>query len=86
MFEIGEKVVCINNGEMRIEKYILPPNDKLYLYRVYNIIQYIKGEDCISLDECGYNNYFDIRRFISLSEYRRKKIIKIKNKIKNGCI
>lgn len=80
MFEIGENVVCINNGKIFCGKFeFKPPVPILKNGKIYTIRNNDGGNGDVLLKE--HDNYFDKNRFISLLEYRKMKIQNIKNRI-----
>ena len=79
MFEIGETIVCID-CDRTVENFGLTP------LKHYKVIEF-KGKPFdpklmvhIINDRNESQNY-KVRRFITLTEYRKLKIKKIKNKI-----
>lgn len=84
MFKKGEKIVCINNGDLFLSNnsFNLPRHNKLKLYEIYTV-------DKVNPDDFGiepsiylkefedYMDFFNCRRFVSLKKYRKQKIQKI---------
>jgi hypothetical protein len=70
MFEVGERIVCINN----IDPEGRPPIMKLYsVHKVKSKI----GQSGITISIGGQNYVMNSYRFVSLVDFRRKKIEKI---------
>lgn len=75
MFQIGDKVVCI-------DPYVIKGKQYKYLlekYKIYIVIDVNYGFLC---NEIKVNNseghFFDVNRFISLVDLRKDKILKLK--------
>jgi hypothetical protein len=79
MFEVGDKIVCINNG---LEDYIFA--DKSYcltMYKTYTVILK-KSDTTISImNDQNLQQPFSIYRFKLLSDFRKQKIEKICSKL-----
>jgi len=69
-FKKGDKVVCINN----VGLHNLKEN------KIYTVSQIIYSYDAIKVN--GIMSLYTITRFISLIEYKRRKLEKICKKIK----
>ena len=74
-FKRGDKVICINADN---EKFFIKENET---YTVNGVMD--MGEVCkISLgDDPGYKMY-NVLRFMKFNEYRRNKLLKIKDEIR----
>jgi hypothetical protein len=75
-FKKGDKIICIDNTD----------ESNLKLYKEYTFIVYYLNDlhkyDHILIKINELYPLFDMRRFISLEEFRRLKIQKIKNEIR----
>jgi hypothetical protein len=70
MFNIGDKVICIDNNN-RFNKLKLVVGQKYIVYMdIYNEI---------AIDD--YSGFFENKNFITLVEYRKQKIKQLKNEI-----
>jgi hypothetical protein len=86
MFKIGEKVVCINTGEItvnmsgfgRLRKARVKHIKENQIYTVGN--ENAENRD-LSLVEIGYDIYYSWERFVSLVKYRKIKLQKICTKL-----
>lgn len=87
MYQVGDKIVCINNEILSIPSY--GKTFKLTLYKIYEVSFYTnyvneKGELKELVELVGIeNNFYYTNRFIPLTEYRKMKIENILWKIKN---
>jgi len=75
MYKRGDKVVCIDTHGIRV--------DKIYLYETYiiaGVFNITRGEKCYTFKN-NDGTYFE-SHFISELEYRRLKILKLKDEIK----
>lgn len=71
MFKVGDKVVCIKNNEHDVDNRVLT------IGRVYTItyIDKLFGLHYIGVRHNGFNHLqYDIDNFVSLREYRKKRI------------
>ena len=89
MFKDGDKIVCIDNGNLDRRNDSHNPFDynPLNLYETYEVKRIVYGEH-------KYNNQvvielhrivllsFGVKRFVSLAEFRRIKLNKIKSNIR----
>ena len=86
MFKVGDKIVCINTGEIAVN---VPGFGRLRKARIKNIkenqIYTVGNENAgnrdLSLVEIGYDTYYSWERFVSLLEYRKLKLKKICSKL-----
>ena len=72
-FEIGEKIVCINNGDHLSHRY------NLTLNKTYSIVEApgkLYDNLCI-IDDIGNYGQYMWERFISVKKYRKQKLNKI---------
>ena len=69
MFKIGDKVVCIDVGKIQ--------SDLNYnvIYTVEYIIKFSKVHKIKITNDS--NNFYKIKRFISLKQYRKQKLYKL---------
>lgn len=74
MFRKGEKIVCIDNIDY---------TELLDLYSIYEIESIIIVDRNPSILLNGVTGLWSSDRFISLIEFRKKKILNLKNGIKN---
>ena len=74
MFRKGEKIVCIDNIDY---------TELLDLYSIYEIESIIIVDRNPSILLNGATGLWSSDRFISLIEFRKKKILNLKNGIKN---
>jgi hypothetical protein len=85
MFKVGEKVVCINAGEMNVKIFhgilIKPKVKQIKENQIYTIKNENAGNDDLSLVEIDDETYYRRERFVSLLEYRRIKLKKICSKL-----
>lgn len=76
MFEVGEKVVCVNNGSMQGSIF----SDKSYcltVYKTYTVID-IKSDKTISIiNDNNQQQPFCNDRFMTLTMFRKMKLEKI---------
>lgn len=72
LFKEDDKVVCIKKriGEKELK-----------LYHTYTIFMYSAQSEVI-LRECGFKS-FNEKQFVTLTEYKRMKLLKLKKNIKN---
>ena len=74
-FEIGEKIVCINNGN-HLSRGIA----NLTLNKTYSVVSHTPGKLfdnlCIIDDNGSYGQYM-WERFISVKKYRKQKLNKV---------
>lgn len=74
MFQVGEIIVCIDNG--------VKDDYRLTTYKCYKVISY-KGKPFDPnvvvhiINDVGESQSYHIKRFISLPEFRKMKINKI---------
>lgn len=69
---IGDKVICINcNGYYRSELY--------KVYTIRHICVNVRTRCPIYLQVDSLRDYFPIDRFITVPEYRKQKLLKLKN-------
>lgn len=80
MFKINDKVVCINNDNLRINGRYCSSSKLLKINEIYTVSNI--SNDYISLKEITNYDYYYYLRFknISLLEYRKLKIDKLKIK------
>ncbi len=73
MFKVGDRIVCINDSMAGL---------LLEINKIY-IVDFIHDSVLIDVVDTKYNEigYFNKNRFISLLEYRRKKLEKICSKL-----
>jgi len=68
--KIGDKVACIDNTEYRLELY------KNYTIRVIAVDALTNYQTYLQID--NFNNYFNINKFLTILEYRKQKLLKLK--------
>ena len=72
MFKPGDKVVCINIENCDYDYF----SDELELFRIYTVGYDFDDYTNIKLIDC--NSIHRPRRFVSLKEYRKMKLEKLK--------
>jgi hypothetical protein len=79
MFEVGDKIVCINNstfgGQLLDKSYCLT------LYKTYIIVLKKSNKTISIMNDQNLQQPFSNERFISLIEYRKQKLKKICSKL-----
>lgn len=73
MFDIGDKVVCINPFYLSFKDIKRKPIKKIKQYGIYTIENPDGGRNDIELKEVP-NTFYHYRRFMLLSSYRKIKI------------
>lgn len=71
MFNVGDKIVCINTGDIDGSTVYEINIDNFYIIEqiFYNKIK------C-----CGCGGYYNVERFVTLTEYRQMKLNKLYEK------
>jgi Golgi nucleoside diphosphatase len=67
-FKVGDRIVCV---------YIEDDGEYLVLNKVYVVAEIFALSNIICIKVEGIDEYFFVRRFISLKEYRRRKLNKL---------
>jgi hypothetical protein len=82
MFKPGDKVVYIDNKLKKFQNnyFLIVALNSIDLYKVYTVFIYDKFESInyIQVEEKPRSRYMS-DRFISLKEYRKRKLLKINN-------
>ena len=74
MIEIGDKLICINNGDFDGKL----DNATLTINKAYEVLKLLNGGIGIQND-FGEFNFYIKERFISLAQYRERQINSILN-------
>jgi len=75
MFQDGDKIVCLKGFIDKIDNIIVASENSVYTFK-----KYISGNNRIEIYEFKYH-YVLFKDYILLSEYRRNKILKLKERI-----
>lgn len=70
MVEIGDEIVCIDVGVLDYSYEYKPPVKKIKLNNIY-IVKYVQDEGFMIR---GFSNAYNKRRFMPLTELRKKKL------------
>lgn len=81
--EIGDKIVAIDDYILSKYNVLLTKGNIYTVKKIYNIQTYNDFFEQISVDEIN-EWVFETKYFITLLQYRKEKILKIKNKINHG--
>lgn len=79
----GDKVVCIHTSYIERSHKFTPVTQKLILGEIYTVDNPNGGNNDMSLKEIS-DTYFDKLRFISLIDFRRQKIMHLKNELQKN--
>lgn len=77
MFREGDKVVCIDNSARYMDMRNYMGVNPLKLYTTYTVDKVIYGEHDYNNQVVVGNTCFNVNRFISITDYRKRKLEKI---------
>ena len=81
MFEVGDKIVCIHNGPLDSNWFSIDKDFCLTRHKEYTVILKKSATTISIINDNGFQQPFANSRFVSLGEFRKMKILKLKNGI-----
>jgi hypothetical protein len=78
-FKVGDRIVCVN--DVIVGDYLVL--NKVYVVKDFFFDEDFRGEFINFVKVQGVNKFFSFERFISLKEYRRRKLKKIYERLLN---